>query len=157
MKNDKIELKNIIIFTAIILFFTVIYIVVDRIVNNENDEPIYMKNYEVNEYIPVYVSDEDMAKIYLNEYIHTMYSDINKAYNLLDEEYRNKKFGNIENYRAYVSNLNSSSYHLDSFYIDDSKKNKIYGIYDTNGNMFIFETNGIMQYKVYLDDYTVEI
>ena len=49
------------------------------------------------------------------------------------------------------------SYNVDSFYIDNSRRNKIYGVYDTNGNIFIFETNGVMQYAVYLDDYTVEI
>ena len=46
---------------------------------------------------------------------------------------------------------------MDSFYIDDRSKNKVYGVYDTNGNMFVFKTNGVMQYSVYLDDYTVEI
>ena len=90
MQNSRIELKNIIIFVTIILFFSIIYMVIDKIIDNQNDAPIYMKNYEVNEYIPVYVSNEDMAKIYLNDYIHTMYSDINKAYNLLDEEEKAK-------------------------------------------------------------------
>mgnify|MGYP003293480765 CR=1 FL=1 len=32
-----------------------------------------LKNYKVNEYIPTYVSDEAMARIYLNEYIYNMY------------------------------------------------------------------------------------
>lgn len=155
--QNKPELKNIIIFGCILLFFTVIYIIIDKVVNNETDEPIFLKNYEVNEYIPMYVSDEDMAKIYLNDYIHIMYSDVNKAYTLLDENYRNKKFGSIENYKNYIKSLTNLSYKVDSFYIDDRGKNKIYGVYDTNGNMFIFKTNGIMQYTIYLDDYTVEI
>ena len=30
-------------------------------------------------------------------------------------------------------------------------------VYDNNGNFFAFKTKGVMQYSVYLDDYTVEI
>jgi hypothetical protein len=126
-------------------------------VNNADDEIVYLKDYDVNEYIPVYVSEEDMAKIYFNDYIYIMYSDINKAYSLLDEEYRDKRFGSVDNYKNYINSLDNLNYTIDSFYIDDSGKNKVYGIYDTNGNIFIFETSGVMQYTVYLDDYTVEI
>lgn len=156
MKNNS-GLRNIIIFAVILLVFTGGYLIISKIVDDKNDEQVFLKNYKVNEYIPVYVSDEDMAKIYFNDYIHIMYSDINKAYNLLDEDYRNKKFGNIDNYKSYIKSLDNLSYKVDSFYIDDSHKYKIYGVYDTNGNIFIFKTNGIMQYSVYLDNYTVEI
>ena len=86
-----------------------------------------------------------------------MYSNIEKAYNLLDEEYRAKKFQNITNYKNYVNSLTYSKYELDSFYIEEKDGYKIFGVYDTNGNMFIFKTRGVMQYTVYLDDYTVEI
>lgn len=156
MKN-KFEFKNVIIFVGILLFFTALYLIIDKVLDDKDNEQVFLKNYKVNEYIPVYVTDEDMAKIYFNNYIYVMYSDINKGYNLLDEDYRNKRFGNIENYKNYIKSLNNLSYKIDSFYIDDSGENKIYGVYDTNGNIFIFKTNGIMQYTVYLDDYTVEI
>ena len=72
----------------------------------------YLKNYEVNEYIATYVTDEDMAKIYLNDYIQNMYFDIEYAYSLLDEEYRNKKFGSLESYKTYVYSLNYSTYEM---------------------------------------------
>ena len=157
MQNNK-EAKNIIIFILIILVFSGAYIVIDKIVNKEtNQYGEYLKNYEVNEYIPTYISDEDMAKIYLNDYVHTMYSDIEKAYLLLDKEYREKKFGNITNYEIYVNSLTYSSYKLEKFYVDSINGYKIFGVYDTNNNLFIFKTDGVMQYTVYLDDYTVEI
>ena len=155
MKN-KPEVKNVIIFVCIVLVFSTLYMIINNLVNKETEE-IFLKDYNVNEYIPIYVSDDDMAKIYLNDYIHIMYTNIDKAYSLLDQDYRNKKFGSVDNYRDYVKSLNNLSYVVDSFYIDDSRENKIYGVYDTNGNLFIFETNGVMQYTVYLDDYTVEI
>ena len=157
MKNSS-QTKNIIIFISIILVFSGVYIILDKVFDSPVvDTDIYLKNYDVNECIPAYISDEDMAKIYLNEFVHTMYSDINKAYSLLDEEYKLKKFGNIENFQNYVNSLTYTSYKLDSYYLQKKGKYKIFGVYDTNGNVFIFKTNGVMQYKVYLDDNTVEI
>lgn len=156
MKN-KVELKNVIIFGVILIIFTGLYLIINGMLNKEDNEEVFLKNYKVNEYIPAYVSDEDMAKIYFNDYIYVMHSDVDKAYNLLDENYRNKKFGSVENYKNYIKTLNNLSYKVDSFYIDNRDKNKVYGVYDTNGNIFIFKTNGVMQYSVYLDNYTVEI
>ena len=157
MKN-KPEVRNIIIFVAIIAVFSLAYIIIDKVTNKEEGNyEEYLKNYEVNEYIPVYISDDEMVKIYLNDYVYTMYSDIEKAYNLLDEDYRTQKFGDITNYQNYVNSLTYSTYTLDSYYIDSKEGYKIFGVYDTNGNVFIFKTKGVMQYTVYLDDYTVEI
>lgn len=154
-KNTK---KSLIIGIIILLVFSLTYILLDKIINKEDDEQNYsLRNYEINEYIPTYVSDEDMAKIYLNDYIHTMYLNEEKAYNLLDEEYKNKKFGSLDNYKNYVSSLNYSTYEVSKYYKVSKKGYLIFGVYDTNGNFFGFKTNGVMQYKVYLDENTVEI
>lgn len=156
MKNNK-EMKNVIIFVLILLVFVGIYILLDKYLNKEEVDQEFLKNYEVNEYIPTYISDEDLTKIYLNEYVHIMYTDIEKAYELLDKEYKEKKFGSLDAFQAYVNGLTYSVYKLDRFYVDTKGKYIIYGAFDTNGNIFIFKTNGVMQYTVYLDDYTVEI
>ena len=156
MKNNSV--RNVIICIVILLVFPIVYIVVKDIINKEkNDYSEFLKNYEVNEYIPTYVSDEDMARIYLNDYIHTMYQDTNAAYELLNDEYRTKRFGSYENYKNYVYSLNFSSYELNKYYVDKKEGYIYFGVYDKNNNLFIFKTNGVMQYEVYLDDYTVEI
>ena len=154
MKNDS--LKNIIVIVCILLAFSVLYSVIDKVFNKKLEE-IYLKNYEVNEYIPTYISDEQMAEIYLNHYVHTLFYDNELAYKLLDEEYRNKKYGNFDNFKNYINSLNYTTYKLKSFYVQEKQNYKIFGVYDNNGNVFIFKTNGVMQYTVYLDDYTVEI
>lgn len=156
MKNKPIA--TIILVIIIISVLTITYLVVDKLLNSkEVYEGTYLKNYQVNEYISMYVSDEDMSKIYLNDYIHNMYYDIEKAYNSLDEEYRNKRFGSIEKYKAYVRTLNYSTYNLESYYKKTKEGYIIFGVRDENFNMFIFKTKGVMQYKVFLDDFTVEI
>lgn len=157
MKNNK-EMKNIIIFVIILFVFSGVYLLLDYIFNNENAEAgEILKNYKVNEYIPTYVSDEDMAKIYLNDYIFKMFSNPAEAYELLDKEYKDKKFGNYDNFKKHIYSLNYTSFTMDRYFVKTKKGYNIYGVYDTNGNLFIFRTNGVMQYKVYLDDYTVEI
>ena len=156
MKNNK-EIRNVLIFGAILLTFVGLYMLLDKYLNKEEVDQEFLKNYEVNEYIPTYISDEDLTKIYLNEYVYIMFSDIEKAYELLDKEYREKRFGSIEFFKEYVNGLTYSNYKLDRFYVDNKGKYIIYGAFDTNGNIFIFKTNGVMQYTVYLDDYTVEI
>lgn len=151
--------KTLIIVIVILLVFTFLYILFDKLTNKEisDDKNYILKNYEINEYIPTYISDEDMAKIYLNDYIHTMYLNVEDAYNLLDEDYRNKKFGNLNNYKNYVKSLNYNTYELARYYKVSKKGYLIFGVYDTNGNFFGFKTQGVMQYTVYLDEDTVEI
>lgn len=154
----KKQIKSAIIFLIILLTFILIYIVFSKLFNQDKlDYNNYLKDYEVNEYIPVYISDEDMARIYLNDYIHTIYSNIEKAYNFLDEEYRTKRFNNIVDYQNYITTLNFSSYKVERYYVKENDEYKIFGVYDSNNNLYIFKTNGVMQYTVYLDDYTVEI
>lgn len=150
--------RNIIIIIALLALFTGGYLLLNKFTNNNSpDYDEYLKNYKVNEYIATYVSDEDMAKIYLNEYVHNMYYDVELAYNTLDKEYRKNKFGSLDNYKNYVRSLGYSNIKISKYYKEEKGGYIIFGIYDTNGNMYIFKTKGVMQYSVYLDDYTVEI
>lgn len=155
---NKNSVKRGIIVVIIIFVFVGVYLILNQFTkDNSLDYEEFLKNYEVNEYISSYVSDEDMAKIYLNDYIHNMYYNVEKAYNLLDEEYKTKRFGNIENYKNYVDSLEYTTYVLDKYYKKDIDGYIIFGVYDNNGNFFAFKTKGVMQYTVYLDNYTVEI
>jgi len=154
--NKKVK-KNIFMIVVGILILVLLYFVYNYVTNQKSEDIVYLKNYQVNEYIPTYISDEDMAKIYLNDYIHTMYYDIKAAYDLLDNEYKKKKFGSFNNYEKYVKSLKNSTYEVKKFYKKNIEEYTIFGVYDKNGNFFAFKTNGVMQYSVYLDDYTVEI
>lgn len=156
MNNKNVKLAIYII--SIMIIFTVIFIVLNNFLKNkEKGYGEYLKNYKVNEYIPMYVSDEDMAKIYLKDYVHNMFYDIESAYNSLDTEYRNKKFGSLDNYKKYVYSLDNTSYVVSSYYKKDKEGYIYFGIYDTFGNIYVFKTKGVMQYSVFLDEQTVEI
>ena len=156
MNNNPI--KQIILAIVVILVFIMLYFLLNKLTSKKNnDYEEFLKDYEVNEYISSYVTDEDMVKIYLNDYIHTMYYNVEEAYYLLDEEYRIKRFGSIENYKNYVYSLDYTTYDMVSYYKKSVDGYIIFGVYDQNGNFYAFKTKGVMQYSVYLDDNTVEI
>ncbi len=160
-------LKNKLLIALICLFVFVVafYLLREYFASKEKytesylrDEEYYMvpKTYGVNEYSVTKISDQDMSRIYLNDYIYNINQNIEFAYNLLNEEYRNKKFGNLESFRNYINSTKYSN--TLTKYSKSSKLGKtIYGAYDNYGNHYIFKTSGVMQYEVYLDDYTVEI
>ncbi len=155
--NNK-NVKLVIYIVSIMVIFTIVFIVLNNLLKNkEKGYDEYLKNYKVNEYIPTYVSDEDMAKIYLKDYIHNMFYDIEAAYDSLDTEYKNKKFGSLDNYKKYVYSLNNTSYVVSSYYKKDKDGYIYFGVYDTFGNTYVFKTKGVMQYSVFLDEETVEI
>lgn len=161
IKKHKAISILIVVFIIFILFYLIRGFIASRTIYTESylrDEEYIMnpKTYDVNEYSVTNISDEQMSNIYLIDYISLIYSDINSAYNLLDETYRNKKFGSLENFKNYITSSKFSN-KISKYYIQTKGDYTIYGVYDSNNNLFIFKTNGVMQYTVYFDEDTVEI
>lgn len=116
---------------------------------NRGEYNNYLKNYKVNEYIPVYVNDEEMAKKYFSKYRNIINSDASEAFNLVDEEYRKNKFNNnIENFKSYIRSLNINNVNVDRYYKTTESEYEVFGVYDTNGNLYKFKTKGVMQFIV---------
>ena len=153
--NNK-NIKYIITVIIIVLLFIGLYYLLRYFTRDKYEESNYLRNYGVNEYIPTYISDEAMAKIYLNDYINNMLYNTDNSYYLLDEEYRNLRFGNYSNYLNYVRTINYNV-KMTKFYKESKNGYIIFGIYDQNDKYFGFKTNGVMQYSVFLDEETVEI
>ena len=112
------------------------------------------KKYDVNEIVPVYVNDEQMSRKYLNDFLNNIYYDIDNSYALLNIKYRVSKFGSVDKYKEYLNSLDLSN-DISKFAVYKKGKDRYYDIYDKNGNRFIFITNGVMQYEVLFDDYTL--
>lgn len=150
--------KKYIIIIVLILIFIAAFIVIKKLNSTDKLEyEDYLRDYKVNEYISTYITDEEMAKIYLKDYVHTMYSNIEEAYELLDDEYKKAKFKNLEDFSNYINNLPYTKYDLSKYSRQVKNGYVIFYVYDNNGNTFIFKTDGVMQYSVYLDNNTVEI
>ena len=139
-------------FFGIIILAVIILLIIYFIYNydsNGNEYNNYLRNYKVNEYIPVYVNDEEMAKKYFNIYRNIINKDANKAFNLVDEEYRKNKFNDdIEEFKNYIRSLNINRVNVKKYYKKTDSEYEVFGVYDTNENLYIFKTKGVMQFKV---------
>lgn len=105
------------------------------------------------------VSEYEISLEYLRDYINTVYNNINDGYNLLDEEYRNKKFANIEDYKNYIElqNINPEIVVLKEYAINEKDGYTQYVCIDANGRNYIFKVTSIMNYTVLLDTYTIDL
>ena len=82
-------------------------------------------------------------------------NNIDQAYELLNEEYRSKKFNNIQEFKDYINSININTMSVEKYNISDDKK--IIDVYISDNDRFIFKIKSILEYEVYLDDTTVEI
>lgn len=162
MKKNNNFISYLIVGLFIIVFILIINF--SKIFNKEEFEldPNYkvetIENYEVNQYIPVMINDEQMSRKYLLDYINSVYSNMDNSYNLLNLEYRNERFGSVDAYKDFINSLNINNGVSVSRYATYEKGNyKYYDIYDNNDNRYIFRTNGVMQYELFFDDDTVKI
>ena len=102
--------------------------------------------------------DKEIMTFYFKQYITEMIYDTQKAYELLDEEYRNKRFGNYEKFATYVKN-NSEDIEkslLLQYKIETFDEYKEYICKDAYGNCYIFKEIKPMEYTVLLDQYTLD-
>lgn len=123
--------------------------------NNYINYTMNPKTYDVNEYNLVNINDRQSAAIYLNDYRNYLKNNIDQAYELLNEEYRSKKFNNIQEFKDYINSININTMSVEKYNISDDKK--IIDVYISDNDRFIFKIKSILEYEVYLDDTTVEI
>ncbi len=159
LKNKKIIF--ICIGLLLVTFIIYLFTINDKdILNDTIEDYTYLKNYSSNEYVPVYVTEEDMVKKYLNDYKNNMLNDEEVAYNSLNKEYRDKRFGSLDKYKEYVNNsisISTYSMEVDKYSVSSMSGDKVFNIYDKSGNQYIIREKSIMNYEVYLDEYTVVI
>ena len=156
--------KKTLIICIFLLIFTFVIVIVYKINNSEDlmiDENYdFLEKYDSNQYIPITITNEDIAKTYLNDYKNNMLNDLETAYNSLNKEYREKKFINFDAYREYVKdsiNLSIFSMDVNEYNVSNIDGYKFFYIHDKNDNLYIFKEISIMNYEVYLDDNTVEL
>lgn len=154
-KNKKIGIVILIVLIIVIVIFLLSSMFAKKNdgFKDASEIPTIPKKYGSNEYYTLNITLQELCNIYLNDYISLLSTNTIEAYNALDENYRNVKFGNYNNFINYLNAFYPTISSIDKYKVVGEK----YYVYDKNGNLFIFVTNGIMNYKVYLDDNTVEI
>ena len=121
--------------------------------NHRNNNYNYLKNYKINEVIPIYVTDEDIAKKYLSEYVSLLIYHRKEAFKLVDATVLVEKFDNYEAFDKYVKNLMTDSFircTVKKYSYDITDGVKAMHVVDADGNVFIFKETSLMNYTVEL-------
>ena len=182
-----------------------IYFIVHLDVNNQtfDIEPITEENYQnreqmgsseiqnitnkvYNYYVYKDLNDEVTSKLYFADYIKTMLTDSEEAYELLDEEYREKRFSSIDEFNTYIQNNTNrfntslefedkdiSEYENFNEYYEFTSKNENFGLrnysveqfadytryicVDGYNNYYIFFVTYPGTYTTMLDSYTIDM
>ena len=117
------------------------------------------KKYDCNEFSIIDMDTEDLLQIYFNNYKTAVLEETETAFNMIDKEYREKRFGNLESFKKYVTtnynNIRGAS--LSSYITNEYDNYTQYVCKDSNGNYYIFREKAIMEYTMLLDTYTIEL
>lgn len=82
-------------------------------INNSNDVTYIKKNYEVNEYSVINMSELDLLNAYLKKYLVYTVTNPDKAYEMLSETSKKTFNNDINEYKKYLS-VNTSIYTKDN-------------------------------------------
>ena len=133
--------------------------------NNESEDleelekEIKIKTIEENEnnkIIKEEVNDQYVCTQLLYFYKRLALASPEIAYSLMDDEYKEKRYENVENFKLYVENQKDQikGLTLNKFLINEERTQFV--CQDKNENYYIFETNGnLLNYKYKLDTYTI--
>lgn len=125
-------------------------------VNIETTE-IENRTYNIFEYSSY--SEIDVVNDYFDTLRWNLLYDTEDTYNLLDEEYAGKRFGDIKKFKAYVqeNKIDIFTMEIDKYQVNNYNDYTQYICIDTKGNYYIFNETSVMQYTIMLDTYTADI
>lgn len=122
---------------------------------------------EIDEIEPTYnnrtiyseVNEQTICTNYLIKYKSNLLNNTEQAYNLLEEDYRNAKFGNLENFQEYLKDNEDIIDKITLKYYGVNKNDDYteYICQDVYENYYIFQVKSVFDYKVILDTYTIDL
>ena len=118
----------------------------------------YIEPNERNTFLKSSINESQIATKYFQEYKSLLLDNPNKAYEKLDEEYRNKRFGSVDEFKKYISD-NKKNIELMQIYrygIEEYNNYNEYIARDRYDNIYIFNEKAPKDYAVLLDNYTIE-
>lgn len=126
--------------------------------NKSNDTE---KNINNNGNNVFYNSNIDVQKIsveYLNLYKFLTLADPQITFNMMTEEYRNKRFGTLDNYKQYIKDNYEEivGIYANKYLTNNTEQTIQYVIKDQYENLYIFDVESTMDYTIKLDTYTLD-
>ena len=147
-------------FTVIIDEVNQAFAVIPEIINDENynynltieyDNENYYNEYNYRNY-----SEAEIFTEYFNYYKELAINKPEKAFDLLDEEYREKRFNNsLDRYKEYLVDIDINNIYPDKISINFKEDYKEYVCIDKQGRYYIFTETNPMNISIKLDTYTL--
>lgn len=121
-----------------------------------NEEDLIEPN-DFNKYVPIVVNSEYMCKQYLNAYKNIALAKPEMAYQLLDKEYREERFGDLSSYIKYMEDNRKeiATLQLNQYLVNGYNEYIEYVCRDRYQNLYVFRETGIMDFTLKLDTYTI--
>lgn len=116
------------------------------------------KNYS-NTYLDNNMSDEDISKEKFNNFKLLILRKSEDLFYLLNEEYRNKKFGDYNGFSQYIdSNYDRlRTINLSMYQVTEEDGYKQYVLLDQDDRYYIFKETSENKEEIFLDTYTVDL
>lgn len=103
------------------------------------------------------VSEDVLVAEYMENYANILENDIKRAYDMLDDDYRNAKFKEYKTFEDFAKSDIKNGIKITKYskeYVDDGKVK--YVCQSEYGITITFTETSVMEYTVQLDDYTIE-
>ena len=113
---------------------------------------------EKNEYRVVKINIENITKEYMNLYKRILLAKPELAYEYLNKEYRDLRFGKFENFNNYIKNNYEELKRIsvEEYLVNNVDDGIEYFVKDKFGRIIVFEEKKVLEYTVCLDEYTIK-
>lgn len=138
---------------------------VDPQINAKNIDDISVDNNNVtinkndgNTFADPNVTDEYVSKQYTDYYKKLALGRPDLAYELMDKDYREKRFGSLEKYKEYIeeNSTESKTCYMKQYLVNRDDQKTEYVGKDQYGRLYVFDVVTPTNYTVKLDTYTIE-
>ena len=124
---------------------------------NSADNIISIEKNSNNKYNSSGINTETITIDYINRLKRMSLAKPELLYEYLDEEYRNKRFKNIENFKDFIEKNYEEIKKLDinGYLVNSYSEYSQYVAKDKYNNIYIFNEKDPLNYKILLDTYTI--
>lgn len=147
-------------FTVIIDSQNQTFSVIPEVMENSNFNYNLNIKYDNNDYYNEYTyknfSDSEILDEYFSYYKNLVLKQPEKAFDLLDSEYKKIRFNNsVDMYKEYLTNIDLERVYPENFILDYKENCKEYVVIDKNGLYYIIDEIKPMNISFKLDTYSI--
>ena len=160
-ENEPIDLYVIVNIDIENSTFSITPIINSNIKNINEIELFHNKgNIEKNKYNEVIyetINQDVIIRTYFQQYKTLALYNPERLYELLDEDYKTRRFENIENFKSYIDENKEviSNIQFKQYIVNNYNDHIEWICQDEYGGIYFFEEKNILDYSIKLDSYTI--